>query len=857
MLAYASRPYVGGAIIAGVIAMLWGGVLFPQIPSSSDPLLATLSSEFVNMMAGQKELSISSRGELKRDRDTFFWSLFTDKFGSNPNTPYMWNALPAFGFLLPSPIWNLRKHDAVVLLSRLPPKVEYFSLTTFALWMPKRGLPFSSLGDSVNNLNIKHTSNGLFTHVVTSNILTFDLIRATLVASGLPENAINHAAVPSDLGLFDDMTHFETVLRLFRFDNQTDGDAYIKAHHPVFYIKASHGVDETFPTRPYKDRAHADNVNETPLLADFVTHGADTLAKVGAIIHRDLRDLKAVPFAPLMIQGLECLQSRNSECLGDCPDAAYFGPHISNESDSIEMLSLPSNNEFHLVTLVNHRLLNSSSYGSIALLTSGKSSAVSKTKMSIRATSLGVTSFDFPSLAQHQQKFITWVFTRNPAHCSWLSSEAGAVDGCSVVEDSHVSRNKFLTYCERVYLNPVTGTGPDWADLLPARMFHVRLNHAQSMPDENEAALFSRVRLPPSVPVPTFNDTEPFRFLHIIKTGGESLEGHLVKQHTPKLDFSTCRQTALTAGGQSQGTTSPPSRAPPGCLASGAFVSSALCGLNCECCAADVRLPSGAGFHGTLLRSPRAHVLSQFSHCHAAHHGSWARATADVPLFFAEAVLQGTEYACGSSCTGNNPNWKEALYERLMEANSTAEAARAVRVISLHNTQAHALTCSKKKGSLGHHFRVLDEGVDLLAPPIADAMAAMQRFEWIGLTDLFEPSLCLLHYQANGTLPSACACDSPLRLDGSHRKLGHWVETRSEKRDPSTLPAEMLALIDAHTTVDSQLFAAALRLLLGRLRHVEEVTGKAILRCIDWRALQRATSYVPGLWHGPEALMVE
>ena len=64
------------------------------------------------------------------------------------------------------------------------------------------------------------------------------------------------------------------------------------------------------------------------------------------------------------------------------------------------------------------------------------------------------------------------------------------------------------------------------------------------------------------------------------------------------------------------------------CLAAAAGVSSTLCGLNCECCAADVRLEEG-GFHGTLLRSPRAHVLSQFSHCHVAHHGTWRRAASE------------------------------------------------------------------------------------------------------------------------------------------------------------------------------------------------------------------------------------
>jgi hypothetical protein len=48
------------------------------------------------------------------------------------------------------------------MLSRLPPKVEYFSFTSFALFVPGRGLPFSSLGDSVNSMNVKHTVEGLF-----------------------------------------------------------------------------------------------------------------------------------------------------------------------------------------------------------------------------------------------------------------------------------------------------------------------------------------------------------------------------------------------------------------------------------------------------------------------------------------------------------------------------------------------------------------------------------------------------------------------------------------------------------------------------------------------------------------------
>jgi hypothetical protein len=148
---------------------------------------------------------------LKHDQKTFFWNFFTDRFGSNPTTPYMWNALPLFGFLLPSPMWSLKRDDAVVLLSRLPPEVEYFSFTTFALFMPSRGLPFSSLADSVNNLNINTTAStgtddgGLFAHVVCTNALTFASVQASLVKSGLPSTAINLVALPSgsEYGLFD------------------------------------------------------------------------------------------------------------------------------------------------------------------------------------------------------------------------------------------------------------------------------------------------------------------------------------------------------------------------------------------------------------------------------------------------------------------------------------------------------------------------------------------------------------------------------------------------------------------------------------------------------------------------------
>eukprot|EP00931_Biecheleriopsis_adriatica_P115510 TRINITY_DN91299_c0_g1_i1.p1 TRINITY_DN91299_c0_g1~~TRINITY_DN91299_c0_g1_i1.p1 ORF type:complete len:392 (+),score=51.33 TRINITY_DN91299_c0_g1_i1:37-1176(+) len=356
--------------------------------------------------------------------------------------------------------------------------------------------------------------------------------------------------------------------------------------------------------------------------------------------------------------------------------------------------------------------------------------------------------------------------------------------------------------------------------------------------------LFKRIRLPDPEPLVTFEGEEPLRFLHIIKTGGESLEAHLAGQSAPRLDFSTCRAAAMSTRSQSN------TSASGACLISAAMVSNALCGLNCECCVSDVRSAS-KGFHGTLLRSPRAHVLSLFSHCHNAHHNTWARVASDIPLYFAEMLLRGTENACGDTCATGNPDWRGALEERLSAAMDPAEAAKNVRVIPLANTQSHALTCSKSRGSLGHHFKVLDGG-DSLHPDLHDALASMRRLEWVGLTDLFEPSLCLLHFQANRSLPASCDCNAPSR---NGTRLGHWVETRYKRRNAAELSPEVLARIDAHTDVDAQVFAAALRLTLGRLRAVEVATGASLLECIEWHELMRTTKYIPGLWDGPDSLL--
>jgi hypothetical protein len=62
-------------------------LLFPVELPPSDPDVAALGSRFEQSVGAVEGIAVATKGALRRDRDTFFWSLFVDKFGSNPNTP--------------------------------------------------------------------------------------------------------------------------------------------------------------------------------------------------------------------------------------------------------------------------------------------------------------------------------------------------------------------------------------------------------------------------------------------------------------------------------------------------------------------------------------------------------------------------------------------------------------------------------------------------------------------------------------------------------------------------------------------------------------------------------------------------
>ena len=51
-----------------------------------------------------------------------------------------------------------------------------------------------------------------------------------------------------------------------------------------------------------------------------------------------------------------------------------------------------------------------------------------------------------------------------------------------MLPDAAVAREEHFTYCERLYLNPLSATGPAWDAVLPARLYTLRLDEWRLAP---------------------------------------------------------------------------------------------------------------------------------------------------------------------------------------------------------------------------------------------------------------------------------------------------------------------------------------------------------------------------------------
>lgn len=208
-------------------------------------------------------------------------------------------------------------------------------------------------------------------------------------------------------------------------------------------------------------------------------------------------------------------------------------------------------------------------------------------------------------------------------------------------------------------------------------------------------------------------------------------------------------------------------------------------------------------FNFVFLRSPRAHVLSQFLEC---KYDAWGReVTSHLPQF----PFPGGDDAAGFA------QWVAHFYNATFVA-PDGRLAHDFNCYSPHSFQTRQLgsACVRPHHVARRfpaHLKLLDgRGAGPGQATLGVALSRLPRYAFVGVTDLYPLSWCLLLHRLRERLPDWCFADS----GGAAPNLTHAVHS-VPRHKPSDFDDRTWASVDALSPDDQALFAAGLQRLLG------------------------------------------
>lgn len=251
-------------------------------------------------------------------------------------------------------------------------------------------------------------------------------------------------------------------------------------------------------------------------------------------------------------------------------------------------------------------------------------------------------------------------------------------------------------------------------------------------------------------------------------------------------------------------------------------------------------LTTPTNFAVTMLRAPRSHITSQYTEC---RDDVWGRHVTNNTRFPRSATVQEDLIPWLRHFVPADSLWHASLGD--------------FHCYCPWNMQTRALTCRENASrpsladgtgfvggnvtnrslaahadvSRAHHILEEDESRfgwrNVTQPSARAAIAALTTdVDFVGITELFSESWCLLQFQLHQRLPATgCSCDE---YEGMAQTLPH--ERHGARSIPMRdIESETMRLIDALTEQDALVYDAGVSLLLRRLRAAERLTGAQLL----------------------------
>jgi hypothetical protein len=302
-------------------------------------------------------------------------------FGQNPDSPYARlifksaiNSNSADALL---GAFRMQTNDVIIVSGTTPPKCEYFGFTGYMYREADGSIPFASLGDTINQIDLPFDSK--FTILMTGS----QTLAERLASQYSTDSFVRILPIPMQ----DTVTPEDQVMIVMRtayFDDPSEGEKYL-SDVPISAVQASYRLKHDnvlYPRLPLYER---------PLLPDERAVYQDEFDQYLSEESSKFTVLDTFEFRPFLYQydydsGYTCIDN-DLECLGDNRDAAYL------VSDTLDL----GDNQAFVVIGVNHVATGKAVYTSQSLYD--------------QQIQFGLTSFSDADL-EPGTKFYTFIFTR-------------------------------------------------------------------------------------------------------------------------------------------------------------------------------------------------------------------------------------------------------------------------------------------------------------------------------------------------------------------------------------------------------------------------------------------------------------
>lgn len=382
--------------------------------------------------------------------------------------------------------YRLRQDEVIVFIGQTPPKVDYYSYRSFIynrFYMEKckRSILFASLGDTINNARINLSSHDPGSPVIiltganeaTCRQVADELRKAMRISNSFHdpatlEKCINFDRIPLDLvrmGLRTQDDEFFYLNRVGNFAHPKEGELYLKNENGQFGR-----VFRLTPKREQEPKA-------------FV--GAENLIPRGSGINLEFRYSKALlelrnqilkrhtgkiahelDTRVWLFDSYDAIQ-RGIDLLGESRDTTYL------ETDPFVLGNCADDQDFAIVYGLNHARCGTSTYSNFGVYDcSTEAGVVGKCSSEEDFSGLAADYLHGTEFAHLAHLFYVWKVGRFEAKKPGYLQVPFVVlnNGVFAARAEKIPLEQEMKLGFRAYLDPRTGIGPAWWEMLYDRV---------------------------------------------------------------------------------------------------------------------------------------------------------------------------------------------------------------------------------------------------------------------------------------------------------------------------------------------------------------------------------------------------